>query len=218
MAKQICHPMKIHFPGCKCKHYRDKISNPNHILVSPYIKRNFNEKYYVYDSIISFNKDKHIFVNNCLCTHSDGVYNGGIVLLSLSQTNNIQFSESNELTNLQFTKLEHIQHVEDNSNLINEFCKLFPSFLYLYTLIGETITFYNEEESKVNHTFPKGKISIGESVVECCYREFFEETNCTLDKNIINPEYQLNIRKSLNIDVLPLNIIINNFFLILIVI
>jgi hypothetical protein len=219
MATEISYPVKIHLPDCKCNHYRGKVRDrKKNILVSPHVKRDFNQKYYIYDSYEEFEKDIELFTNNCICTYSNGIYNGGIVLLSKNKTPNLNFSESKELINLQFAKLRDIQNIQDNSNLINKFCQLFPSFLSLYTLIGETIKFVDEENHNVNHTFPKGKISAGESVNECCHREFYEETNCNLDKKIISADYQINIRKSMNLDVLPLNIIINNFYLIIILI
>ena len=197
MVKNIKYPVKIHYPGCKCNHYNDKTTNNTQILVSPYVKADFKHKYFIYDSIKEFNKDKDRFFNNCLCTHSTGIYNGGVVILSQQCTNDvIEIENSDELENVRYETLDSIKSSPDNSHLINNFCKLFPSLLEWYTIVGNTV----KNNDTINYTFPKGKISICDNTVEdCCYREFEEETKCELSKDVIDDNHQLLQRQKYNL-------------------
>lgn len=209
MVKQVTYPVKIHLPKCKCKHYNDKVTDNTQILVSPYIKEDFRNKYYIYNSMKDFELDKAMFIDNCMCTHSDGIYNGGVIIIAKDDTK-LNTSDNNELEDLRFVKLSNIKDSPDNSKLINQFCKMIPSLLQWNTLIGNTIS-YNDD---INYTFPKGKISLCDNTSEdCCYREFTEETNFTLEKNITDENYQLEKRRERHLRFIPLDIIIDNFLM-----
>ena len=209
MVKHVYYPVKVHLPNCKCKHYNDKITRKGQVLVSPYIKADFKNRYYLYDSIEEFNMDKGMFINNCLCTHCDGIYNGGVIIIT-DEINKLDVSNNDELENLDFVKFKDIKYNNDNSNLINNFCKMFPTLSNWTTLIGNTIN----QSDIINYTFPKGKISTyDETSEECCYREFEEETNYQLPPDIISEEKQLQLRKQKNLKYIPLDIIIDNFLL-----
>jgi hypothetical protein len=216
MVKHIKYPVKIHYPGCKCNHYNDKTTKNTQILVSPFIKADFKHKYFIYDSIMEFDKDKDRFINNCLCTHCDGIYNGGVVIITQDDNNNVlNIENSDELENVRFEKLDTVKDSPDNSHLINNFCKLFPSLLSYYSIIGNTI----KNNDQINYTFPKGKISICDKIIDdCCYREFTEETKCDLQSDIINQDHQLLMRKNMNLKYIPLDIIIDNFLMKIIII
>lgn len=209
MVNHIYYPVKVHLPGCKCKHYNDKTTNSKQVLVSPYIKSDFKKKYFIYDSMDEFNLDKGLFINNCLCTHSDGIYNGGVIIIT-DEFKKLNVSNNDELENLEFVKFDDIKYNIDNSNLINNFCKMFPTLSDWTTLIGNTIS----QSNVVNYTFPKGKISTYDSTSEeCCYREFEEETNCQLSSDIISEEKQLQLRVEKKLKYIPLDIIIDNFLM-----
>lgn len=213
MVKLIKYPVKIHFPGCKCKHYHDKIPDNNQILVSPYIKCHFNNKYFKYDSYESFLKDHSMFVDNCLCTYQDGIYNGGVVVVT--KINDIlAINNSTELSDVKFELFDIIKDKTDNSNLINNFCKLFPELSNFYTIVGKTTK--TEVE---NYTFPKGKISLCDQNIECCcYREFHEETGCILPQIVTNTTTQTRKREMYDLKYIPMDVIIDNFLLKIIVI
>jgi hypothetical protein len=215
MVKSIKYPVKIHYPGCTCNHYKDKTSNPNQMLVSPYMKADFRNKFYIYNCESDFVKDKELFIDNCICTHSNGIYNGGVVVITANVPSNFKITNSDELVNVRFELLEDVKNSPDNSHLINTFCKLFSTLLNFYSVIGNTIS----TKQIINYTFPKGKISIcDKSSEDCCYREFTEETNYILDKTIINEQYQLKMRQKYKIKHIPFDVIIDNFLLKIIVI
>ena len=208
----VPYPVKIHLPGCKCKHYKDKIRDNNYILVSPYIKSDFKKKYFVYTCPSTFYLDKHLFIDNCLCTYCDGIYNGGVVIITKNRMS-LKIDDTVELSNVRFEKLSDVAYKPDNSHLINNFHKHFPSLSNYYTIVGNT---NNDTE---NYTFPKGKISLcDKSVEECCYREFTEETGCHLKTSIVNKEYQDKMREHYKISYIPYDVIIDNFLLKIIVI
>ena len=215
MVKQILYPVKVHGPGCTCGHYSDKTTNPNQILVSPYIQAYFKNRYFIYDTYQDYLLDKDMFVNNCLCTHTPGVYNGGVIIITDNININMPISSNDELENLQIVKLDEIKYNTDNSRLINNFCKMFPTLLSWHTLIGNTIS----DDSNINYTFPKGKVSICDNSAEdCCYREFAEETNYELLPDITN-EYQQKLkRREKKLKHIPLDVIIDNFLMKIIVI
>lgn len=206
-------PVKIHFPGCKCKYYNSKIKNGDEILISPYNKCYFKERYYRYKTFEDFVNDKRMFPNNCLCTYKDGIYNGGVVIIT-NTPNILPISNSDELYSVRFELFANIKHEQDNSHLINNFCKLFSCLDDYYTIIGNTIG------SEINNcTFPKGKISLEDANnEECCYREFAEETGCILPDCLISSETQMNKRKIYDLEFIPLDIVIDNFLLKIIII
>lgn len=205
-------PVKIHFPGCKCKHYSDKIKFEGEILVSAYNKCNFKQRYYKYSSMDAFIKDSYMFPDNCLCTYHDNIYNGGVVIITKTP-NILAIKNSDELNSVRYELFKNIKYEPDNSRLINNFCKLFTNFEDYYTIIGETVG------DVKNFTFPKGKISLcDKNVEECCYREFKEETNCILPEFLTKVETQ-NIKRSLyGLQYVPLDIIIDNFVLKIVII
>lgn len=201
---KVDYSVKIHLFGCKCKYYRSKIKDNKRILVSPYKKEDFNKLYFIYDSYKSLFDDLNIFSDHCLCTYHDGIYNGGVVIISENK-DTLQIENSDELMGVSYKKFDDIKDKNDNSHLINHFCEYFPSLKNYYTVIGIT----NGTE---NFTFPKGKISITDnSIDECCYREFYEETKCVLTDEII--KNQRNKRKEMNLEYIPLDVIIDNFLL-----
>lgn len=201
-------PVKIHFPNCKCKYYNDKIKNHDEILVSAYNKCYFRQRYYRYKTSKDFAKDKHMFPDNCLCTYQDGIYNGGVIIVTKTPKI-LNISNSDELYSVRFDLFSNIKYEQDNSRLINNFCKSFPSLDNYYTIVGNTCG--NEIN---NCTFPKGKISLIDADVEaCCYREFTEETNCILPQELKNKETQINKRELNGLQYLPLDFVIDNFVL-----
>lgn len=216
MISNVQYPVKIHLPGCKCNHYRKKSRHKTQILVSPYKKEDFKKRYYIYDSIETFNLDKHNFVDNCVCTFSDGIYNGGVVILSNTPYTKLSFNDTNELINLHFIKLKEVYNIEDSSGLINNFFKIFPSLYNMYILIGETIQY--DETIPTNYTLPKGKVIMDETSEECCYREFTEETDCVISDKLKSDKYQLAIRKEKKLLSIPFDIIINRFLLKIIIV
>lgn len=224
----VTYPVKIHFNGCSCKFYKNKVKRENEILVAPYRKEDIKKRYYCYETIEQLLRDKKLYPDNCLCTHSTGVYNGGIVLLSESCLEKYCLTESDELVEIEFKKLVDIKNLPDNSNLINVFCTLFPSIDNYYVLIGKT-----RDAKEKNYTFPKGKINIDDSIdkrnktivlrgsnpaEECCFREFEEEIGMSIKNSSSECVNQIQIRKDMNLNFLPHRVIINNFLLKIIII
>lgn len=209
MVKNIINiPMKIHFPNCKCKYYNNKIKNKDEILVSAYNKCHFQQRYYRYKTLEDFDRDKYMFPDNCLCTFQDGIYNGGVIIVTKTPEI-LNISNSNELYSVRFDLFSNIKHEQDNSHLINIFCKSFPSLDNYYTIVGNTCG-----NIISNCTFPKGKISLSDEDVDtCCYREFTEETNCILPQELIDKKTQVNKRQLNELQYLPLDFIIDNFVL-----
>jgi hypothetical protein len=112
-------------------------------------------------------------------------------------------------------KFESIQTCDDNSHLINKFISFYPSLKQYYTLIGIT-----QGSGKVdNYTFPKGKLSFDDKTLEdCCFREFTEETGKTFLNNETELQIQIEKRNTHNIRFVPHSIIINNFYLRIIIV
>lgn len=226
----VDYPVKIHFPGCQCRHYRNKITQKSQVLVSPYKKEHFTNQFFVYDSIKRLNEDIEKFSDNCVCTYNNGKYNGGVIVISTTNLDNFCKNKSDELRDIRFIKFDNLDNCKDNSNLINKFTSYYPSLKNFYTLIGITIGSgseesktkcdnSNESESVENYTFPKGKLSFNDkSIEDCCFREFTEETGKTFVANETELQFQINKRKQHNIAYLPHSIIINNFYLRIIVV
>ena len=212
--KKIDYPVKIHFSNCKCPYYKKKSINNNNIIVAPYRFDEFKKRYYIYNSINDLEKDIDYFEDNCLCTHNNNIYNGGVILISKYGLHNLEINDSKEMTNFKFIKIDTIFNLNDNSSLIQEFYKQinehFKELLDWYVLIGNT-------RNTKYFSFPKGKIKYGETIDMCCYREFEEETNYKIPDNIISSKNQLIKRENNNI-IVPLEILINNFILKIIII
>ena len=228
-SKKIDYPVKIHFSNCKCSYYQKKSINNNNIIVAPYRLDEFKKRYFIYNSINDLEKDIDYFEDNCLCTSSsllmwpsgtligtynNNIYNGGVILISKYGLHNLEINDSKEMTNFTFLKIDTIFNLNDNSSLIQEFYKQiqnnFKELLDWYVLIGNT------RNTKL-FSFPKGKIKYGETIDMCCYREFEEETNYKIPDNIISSKNQLIKRENDNI-IIPLEILINNFILKIIII
>jgi hypothetical protein len=212
--QNIKYPVKIHFANCNCSYYKKNSLNKKEIIVAPYRSKEYKKRYFIYNSISDLQKDIMFFEDNCLCTYNNNIYNGGIILLSKYGISNFIISETLEMTNFEFMKISTINSLKDNSSLIQEFFKKindnYKEILDWYVLIGKT-------RNTENFSFPKGKIKFGETVEMCCYREFEEETNCKLPKMICNSKNQIINRENFNIFI-PLEILINNFILKLIII
>ena len=212
--KKIDYPVKIHFSNCKCSYYQKKSINNNNIIVAPYRLDEFKKRYFIYNSINELEKDIEYFQDNCLCTYNNNIYNGGVILISKYGLHNLEINDSHEMTNFTFLKIDTIFNLNDNSSLIQEFYKQiqnnFKELLDWYVLIGNT------RNTKL-FSFPKGKIKYGETIDMCCYREFEEETNYKIPDNIISSKNQLIKRENNNI-MIPLEIVINNFILKIIII
>ena len=212
--KKIDYPVKIHFSNCNCSYYKKKSINNNNIIVAPYRFDEFKKRYYIYNSIKDLEKDIDYFEDNCLCTYNNNIYNGGVILLSKYGLYDLEINDSKEMTNFTFVKIDTIFNLNDNSYLIQEFYKQinehFKEFLDWYVLIGNT------RNTKL-FSFPKGKIKYGETIDMCCYREFEEETNYRIPDNILSSKNQVIKRENNNV-ILPLELLINNFILKLIII
>ena len=211
----IDYPVKIHYPGCQCRHYKNKINHKSYFLVSPYKKEDFQKKFYVYDSLSKLKEDIDKYPDNCVCTYNNGKFNGGVIVISEKPIDNFCDKDSQELRDVNFVKFESIQTCDDNSHLINRFISFYPSLKQYYTLIGIT-----QGSGKVdNYTFPKGKLSFDDKTLEdCCFREFTEETGKTFLNNETELQIQIEKRNTHNIRFVPHSIIINNFYLRIIIV
>jgi hypothetical protein len=212
--KIINYPVKIHLPDCNCSYYKKKSKNRSEIIVAPYRTEEYKKRYFIYNTIKDLEKDIQYFEDNCVCTYNPNIFNGGVILLSKYGISDFPINETNEMTNFSFLKISNIFNLKDNSALIQEFYKkIYNQYAELfdwYVLIGQT--------RNTNYfSFPKGKIKFGETINMCCYREFEEETNYKIPESIISSKNQIIKRENFNI-VLPLEIIINNFILKLIII
>ena len=120
-----------------------------------------------------------------------------------------------------FYKIINTKTFFDNSKLIQGFYDFaidtIPDFLGWFVLIGKTFGSMNMQTS-VNFSFPTGKIKYGETSQEFAYREFEEETGVELDENLISAKNQLSQRELYGLDKLPLEIIVSNFLLKIIII
>jgi hypothetical protein len=217
---KLCHsipidyPVKIHYPGCQCKHYKNKVNHKSYFLISPYKKEDFSKRFFIYDSIDKLQEDINQFPDNCVCTYNSGKYNGGIVIVSKTCIDNFCDENSPELRDIGFKKFETIESCEDNSHLINKFVSFYPCLKQYYTLVGIT---QNSGKSD-NYTFPKGKLSFEDTSIEnCCFREFTEETGKTFINHETELQFQNEKRKLYDLQFVPHSIIINNFFLRIIV-
>ena len=205
----VKHTMKIHYPRCQCRHSRNN-TKYGQVLVSPCRKEDYNKKTYLFESIIELNKYIHLFPDNCVCTYSNGKYNGGVILISENNRVNYCNNESHELEKIMFKRFSEIKNLRDNSNLINKFCSYFPDLSNYYTLIGTTKKY--EESDSINYTFPKGKLTFKDrNTLSCCLREFREETGKILHESEINSKIQNKRREKLMLQHIPMEIIINNF-------
>lgn len=213
-SKNIKYPVKIHFANCNCTYYKKKSLNKKDIIVAPYRSQEYKKKFFIYNSIKDLQKDIKYFQDNCLCTYNQDIYNGGIILLSKYGICNLTINETYEMTNFEFLKISTIKNLKDNSLLIQEFFKEinknFSQILDWYVLIGKT-------RNTDNFSFPKGKIKFGETIEMCYLREFEEETNIKLPEIISNSNNQIISREKFDI-LVPLELVINNFILKLIII
>jgi hypothetical protein len=212
----IPYSVKIHLADCQCSYYKKKSMNPQEIIVAPYKMEEYKKRYYIYTSEDHLQKDIDLFEDQCLCTYNKKTtLNGGVVLLSKFGISNLKFIDSNEMVDLCFYKISQTKNFSDNSKLIQEFYNyiLYSEYNLLdwYILIGKTI-------GSSNFSFPKGKIKYGETSEECAYREFEEETGVKLDYSLISAKKQLSLREVYDFEDLPLEIILGNFLLKIIII
>jgi hypothetical protein len=215
-SQQISYSVKIHLAGCECPYYKKKAMNQHEIIVAPYKMEEYKKRYYIYTCETALKKDIDLFEDQCLCTYNKSKpLNGGVVLLSKFGISELKFIDSNEMVNFCFYKIIQIKTLCDNSKLIQEFYNYMtetkPDYLNWCVLVGKTI-------GTTNFSFPKGKIKYGETSEECAYREFEEETGVTLDQYLIAPKSQLYQRELYGLEELPLEIIVNNFLLKIIII
>jgi len=210
----INYPVKIHYPGCQCRHYRNIIQDKTYILVSPYKYEDFEKLYFIYDDMNKLKNDIIKFPDNCVCTYNKGKYNGGVIVLSDKIIKDFCDNDSSELKDVKFVKFKDVANCQDNSHLINKFIEFFPSLLNFYTLIGVT-----KYEDDINHTFPKGKLSFQDKTIEdCCFREFTEETGKKFSIDELNHDIQIKNREMIGLNYIPHRIIINNFLMRIIVV
>ena len=212
----IPYSVKIHLAECQCSYYKKKSMNSQEIIVAPYKMQEYKKRYYIYTSEAYLQKDIDLFDDQCLCTYNKRkTLNGGVILLSKFGISNLKFIDSNEMVNLCFYKINQTKLFSDNSKLIQEFYNYIlyshDSFCDWYVLIGKTI-------GSSNLSFPKGKIKYGETSEECAYREFEEESGVKLDNNLTSAKKQLAQREVYELEDLPLEIILNNFLLKIIII
>lgn len=215
--KNMCvtYPVKIHLAGCTCPYYQKKSTSNKEIIVAPYKMEEYKKRYYIYESETQLKKDINIFEDQCLCTYNKTLsLNGGIALLSKFGNCDMKFIDSEEMINFNFYKIVTTKNLSDNSKLINEMYNYIASissdYLEWRILIGKTI-------DTTNFSIPKGKIKYGETSEECAYREFREETGIGLDDELISPRKQMIQRELYDIN-LPLEIVINNFLIKIIII
>ena len=211
----IPYAVKIHLSGCECSYYKKKAMGQE-IIVAPYKMEEYKKRYYIYTSETDLQKDIDLFEDQCLCTYNKKkTLNGGVVLMSKFGISDLKFIDSNEMVDFCFCKISEIKPLSDNSKLIQGFYSYmydaYPDFLGWYILIGKTI-------GTSNFSLPKGKIKYGETPTQCAYREFEEETGVRLDDSIISAKSQLSQRELYCLEKLPLEIVVSNFLLKIIII
>jgi hypothetical protein len=217
--EEINYAVKIHGKNCGCKYYKNKVYHRDMILVAPYKKNDYGNHYFIYETETDLQNDIDLFKDNCLCTYSDNILNGGIIIINETMEQFTEFNDTTEMVELQYRKLSDIYTICDKSNLINLFCEEMKGQDF-FVLIGKNNSI-DSALRDVHYSFPKGKIKYGENVDDCAVREFEEETGVEIPEEYLSNAYQKEKRMIFDLShrfQMPYEIRLNNFLLRIIIV